>query len=108
MLPEDGTDSHSGGEIIGPDVAESGEVAVFHHPEGSKNHGNAKDAHRQTADRSDGIVPKDGVVFGLDLVEMLVEGLALLFRETNLDTGVLLEFMVEGEVLAAKHFKMVI
>lgn len=39
---------------------------------------------------------------------MLVECLALLFRETNLDTGVLLEFMVEGEELAAEDFEMVV
>ena len=108
VLLENGTDGHGSGVVIVLDVAEGGEVAVFHHPEGSKDHGDAEGAHRQAADGSDGIVPKDGVVFGLELAEMLVECLALLFRETNLDTGVLLEFMVEGEKLAAKHLEMVI
>ena len=89
VLLEDGADGHGGGEVIGPNVAEGGEVAVLHHPEGGEDHGDAEGAHGQAADRSDGIVSEDGVVFGLELVEMLVEGLTLLFREANLDTGVL-------------------
>ena len=56
----------------------------------------------------DGIVPKDGIVFGLDLVEVFVEVLALLCRKTNLDASVFLQAVVEGEELVAKDFEMVV
>ena len=108
VLLEDGADGHGGGEVIGPDVAEGGEVAVFHHPEGSEDHSYAEGAHRQAADRSDGIVSEDGVVFGLYLVEMLVEVLALLCRKTNFDAGVLLQAVIKGEELTAKDFEKVV
>lgn len=39
VLLEDGADGHGGGVVIVPDVAEGGEVAVFHNPEGGEDHG---------------------------------------------------------------------
>ena len=108
VLLEDGADGHGGGIVIVPDVAEGGEVAVFHHPEGGEDHGDAIGAHSQAADGGDGIVPEDGVVFGLDLVEVFVEVLALLCRETNLDANVLLQAVVESEELATEDFEMVV
>jgi hypothetical protein len=104
VLLENGTDGHGGGVVIFPDIAEGGEVAVFHHPEGGEDHGDTECAYRQAADGSDGIVPKDGIVFGLDLVEVLVEVMALLCRKTNLDASILLQAVVEGEELAAEAF----
>lgn len=89
-------------------MAEGREIAVFHHPEGGKDHGNTEGAHRQAANGSDGIVPKDGVVFSLDLVEVFVEVLALLSRETDLDAGVLLQAVIKGEELTAEDFEMVV
>lgn len=90
VLLEDGADGHGGGIVIVPDVAEGRKVAVFHHPEGGEDHGDTEGAYRQATDGGDGIVPKDGIVFGLDLVEVFVEVPALLCYKTNLDAGVLL------------------
>lgn len=108
VLLEDEADGHGGGVVIVLDVAEGGEVAVFHHPEGSEDHGDAEGAYSQATNGSDGIVPEDGVVFSLDLVEVFVEVLALLCRETDLDAGILLQAVVESEELAAKDFEMVV
>ena len=104
MLLKDGADGHGGGVVIFPDIAEGGEVAVFHHPEGGEDHGDTECAYRQAANGSDGVVPKDGVVFSLDRVEVFVEVLALLCRKTNLDASILLQAVVEGEELAAEAF----
>lgn len=108
VLLEDEADGHGGGIVIVPDVAEGRKVAVFHHPEGGEDHGDTEGAYRQATDGGDGIVPKDGVVFSLDLVEVFVEVLALLCRETNLNASVLLQAVVEGEELATEDFEMVV